>query len=47
MRPHSGRRHPACPAGYGCDVVRLLHGRHRVALRLVLILLSRQRWPRW
>jgi hypothetical protein len=22
-------------------------GRHRVALRLVMILLSRQRWPRW
>jgi Winged helix-turn helix len=38
---------PACPAGAGCpcDVARLLHGPHRVATRLVMILLSQRGWP--
>jgi transposase len=36
---------PICPAGCTCDVVRLLHGPHRVGLRLVMILLSCQGWP--
>jgi transposase len=36
---------PFCPAGCPCDVVRLLHGRHRVGARLVMILLSCQHWP--
>jgi Winged helix-turn helix len=35
---------PACPAGAGCpcDVARLLHGPHRVATCLVMILLSQR-----
>jgi Homeodomain-like domain len=45
MRPPSVYANPACPAGCGCDVTRLLQGRHRVALRLVMILLSFKRWP--
>jgi transposase len=36
---------PSCPAGCACDVARLLFGPHRVAARLVMILLSCQRWP--
>jgi transposase len=34
-----------CPAGCPCDLLRLLHGRHRVGLRLVMILLSCRGWP--
>jgi hypothetical protein len=34
----------ACPAGDPCDVLGLLHGPHRVDARLVMILLSQQRW---
>jgi hypothetical protein len=48
MRPPSVHATPACtatPAGCPCDVARLLHGPHRVAARLVMILLSCQRWP--
>jgi transposase len=48
MRPPSVHAKPACtatPAGCPCDVARLLHGPHRVAARLVMILLSCQRWP--
>jgi hypothetical protein len=45
MRPPSVYANPACSAGCGCDVTRLLQGRHRVALRLVMILLSCKRWP--
>jgi transposase len=35
----------SCPAGCPCDVLRLLHGRHRVGCRLVMILLSHRGWP--
>jgi len=48
MRPPRVHAKPACtatPAGCPCDVARLLHGPHRVAARLVMILLSCQRWP--
>ena len=45
MRPPSVYANPACSVGCGCDVTRLLQGRHRVALRLVMILLSCKRWP--
>jgi transposase len=38
-------RQPSCPAGCACDVARMLFGPHRVAARLVMILLSCQRWP--
>ena len=43
MRPPSVSANLACPAGCPCDVARLLHGRHRVGARLVMILLSSQR----
>jgi hypothetical protein len=33
---------PACPAADPCDLLRLLHGPHRVACRLLMILLSQQ-----
>jgi transposase len=36
---------PACPASDPCDVLRLLHGPHRVACRLLMILLSQQGLP--
>jgi len=48
MRPPRVHAKPACtatPAGCPCDVARLRHGPHRVAARLVMILLSCQRWP--
>jgi transposase len=45
MRSSSVYANPACPSGCVCDVAGLLHGPHRVALRLVMILLSCQRWP--
>ena len=45
MRPPSVYANPTCPAGCPCEVARLLHGPHRVAGRLVMILLSQQRWP--
>jgi transposase len=45
MRPPSVYANPACPTGCPCDVVRLLHGRHRVAARLVMILLSQRGQP--
>jgi transposase len=45
MRPPSVYANPACPAGCPCDVARLLHGPHRVATRLVMILLSQRGWP--
>jgi hypothetical protein len=35
----------SCPAGCACDVVRLLHGPHRLGARLVMILLSHRGWP--
>jgi hypothetical protein len=35
----------SCPAGCLCDLLGLLHGPHRVGVRLVMILLSHQRWP--
>ena len=44
MRPPSVYAKPSCPAGCPCDVVRLLHGAHRVSCRLVMILLSQQGW---
>jgi transposase len=34
----------SCPAGDPCDLLRLLHGPHRIGLRLVMILLSQQGW---
>jgi transposase len=34
----------SCPAGDPCDLLRLLHGPHRVGLRLVMILLSQHGW---
>lgn len=33
---------PSCPAHDPCDLLRLLHGPHRVACRLLMILLSQQ-----
>ena len=46
MRPPSVYANPSCPARAGCpcDLTRLLHGPHRVALRLVMILLSQRGW---
>ncbi len=47
MRPPSVYANPACtadPAGCPCDVARLLHGRHRVGARLVMVLLSQRGW---
>lgn len=45
MRPPSVYANPCCPAADPCDLLRLLHGPHRVGCRLVMILLSRQGWP--
>jgi transposase len=47
MRPASVYANPACPSRTGCpcDLTRLLHGPHRVATRLVMILLSQRGWP--
>jgi transposase len=42
MRPPSVYANPRCPAGCPCDLLVLLQGPHRVGLRLVMILLSRQ-----
>jgi transposase len=42
MRPPSVYAKPSCPASDACDVLRLLHGPHRVGCRLVMILLSQQ-----
>jgi transposase len=46
MRPPSVYANPSCPARAGCpcDVTRLLHGPHRIALRLVMIMLSQRGW---
>ena len=44
MRPPSMYAKRSCPAGDPCDLLRLLHGRHRIGLRLVMILLSQQGW---
>jgi len=44
MRPPSVYAKPSCPAADPCDVLRLLHGPHRIACRLVMILLSQQGW---
>src|SRR6266545_3476761 len=45
MRPPSVYANPSCPAACPCDLLRLLHGPHRVATRLVMILLSQRGWP--
>ena len=45
MRPPSVYANPTCPAGCPCDLLALLHGPHRVALRLLMILLSHHRLP--
>ena len=45
MRPPSVYTNLHCPAGCPCDLLRLLHGPHRVGLRLVMILLSCRGWP--
>jgi hypothetical protein len=42
MRPPSVYANPSCPADDPCDLLRALHGPHRVACRLVMILLSQQ-----
>jgi hypothetical protein len=44
MRPPSVYAKPSCPAADPCDLVRLLHGPHRTASRLLMILLSQQGW---
>jgi transposase len=46
MRPPSVSANPSCPAraGCSCDVIRQLHGPHRVGTRLVMILLSQRGW---
>jgi transposase len=44
MRPTSVYANPACPAGDACDLLELLHGPERIGLRLVMLLLSSQRW---
>ena len=44
MRPASVYAKPCCPAGCPCDLLRLLHGPHRVGARLVMTLLSCQGW---
>jgi hypothetical protein len=36
---------PSCRAGCPCDLLALLHGPHRVACRLVMILLSHHGLP--
>src|SRR5919204_1340921 len=45
MRPPSVYAKPSCPAGCPCDLLGLLHGPHRIAVRLVMILLSRHGLP--
>ena len=40
MRPPSVYANPVCPAADSCDLLGLLHGPHRTACRLVMILLS-------
>jgi len=45
MRPSSVYANRSCGAGCPCDVLGLLHGPHRVAVRLVMILLSQRGWP--
>ncbi len=42
MRPPSVYAKPSCPAGDPCELLRLLHGPHRIACRLLMILLSQQ-----
>jgi hypothetical protein len=42
MRSPSVYANPSCPAADPCDLLRLLHGPHRVACRLLTILLSQQ-----
>jgi transposase len=44
MRPPSVYANRSCPAGDPCDLLSLLDGPHRVGCRLVMILLSQQRW---
>jgi transposase len=44
MRPPSVYANLPCPAGCPCDLLRLLHGPHRVGARLVIILLSCRGW---
>jgi hypothetical protein len=44
MRPCSVYAKRSCAVGDPCDLLRLLHGPHRVGLRLVMILLSQQGW---
>ncbi|HEX8861198.1 MAG TPA: helix-turn-helix domain-containing protein [Actinomycetes bacterium] len=45
MRPASVDANPSCPAGCPCDLLGLLHGPHRVAVRLVMILPSQRGLP--
>jgi hypothetical protein len=44
MRPPSVYANPTCPAACPCDLLHLLHGPHRLACRLLMILLSQQGW---
>jgi transposase len=45
MRPPSVYADPTCPAGRLCDLLALLQGPHRIAYRLVMILLSHHGLP--
>jgi transposase len=42
MRPPHVYAKPSCPAADPCELLRLLHGPHRLACRLLMILLSQQ-----
>jgi transposase len=44
MRPPSVYANPTCPAACPCDLLHLLHGPHRLACRLLMVLLSQQGW---
>jgi transposase len=44
MRPPSVYANPAYPADGPCDLLRQLHGPHRVGCRLVMVLLSQHGW---
>ncbi len=45
MRPPSVYANPTCPANDACEVLALLQGPHRLAYRLVMILLSQHGLP--
>ncbi len=45
MRPPSVYAKPSCPAGDPCDLLGPAARPHRIACRLLMILLSQQGWP--